>query len=198
MDSYVFNKKKFFDLCFLQYGGNKKNNLPNELLKKQNARKKAKKESKKIFKKKLARSTQVIHLIDKNDIETFCEKINKEFVMKKSLDFFVGKEVYIKFEIKNKGYNIPIAEWIWVKIKSVNRDKNCLIGSVDVNPRYLDEIKFNDEICVKQKDIGMIQIIDLVNFFMGLIDHMKNNDIDKYYDAIFEYIKSSNLDGSFY
>jgi hypothetical protein len=127
----------------------------------------------------------------------FCDQINKKYVMKKKLDFFVGKCVFIGLNTDKKtGY--PEIEWIWVKINSADTTRKCLIGTIDVVPQYVAGVKFGDQIDVEQKDIGMIQITDLVNFFMGLIDEMKEKDPERYYRAIWDYIKNSNSNGDFY
>ena len=138
----------------------------------------------------------VIDFLDSNEMSIFTKKVNTKYIMKKPLNFFLGKQVYIKLDVIKKGETIPDAEWIWVTVIDINN--NYLIGVVDVDPQFVNDVKFKNELCIKRKDIGMIQIVDLVVSFAKSINGMRYEDIDMYYDEIFEYIIKSNLDGSFY
>lgn len=208
--TYNTNKKNYIELS--QTGGKRKN-INVQLLAKSNRRStKISKSSRAVVlnqmddnigrylhRQTIIKAEDVVYDVGNiDDRIAIYNYVYKTYIEKKPLDFFIDKIVYVRIATGKTGKDDIKSEWIWIYIDSVDKENNILNGFVDVEPQFLDNLKYKDKIKIKKEDIAMIQIIDLVNFYMKLTENLKKENIYKYYDQVFEYIIKSNLDGTFY
>lgn len=137
---------------------------------------------------------------EEHNTKTFIDKkydeINKKLAAK-PYQYFVGKSIKVTFEeysIENGGM---MKECMWVDVKSFNKEKNCLVGTLDNEPLYVKKYKLGDKIFIEKDKIQLVQDKHLTHAFRITHQHLlKEKKVDefmkKYNDFIIKY--NENLD----
>ncbi len=150
---------------------------------------------KKYYKKGLSRSKidnieeSNIYSIGDGEYDKFTKKI-----IKKPLQFFLEKEVKVRFEEKdNDKINV---EWLWVDIVDIvdiDEENDILIGELKNRPQQIKNIKFENSVNIKKEQIGLVSDMHLITCFITVnVDVYIEKGMDYFMKFINDFVIKTN------